>query len=90
MEYAELKEWLDKQVAWRNEGIALKNFNSRIDALDVHFDEYREIHIYDADVVSDILGIDLQREHFNEEYDQLYFMYEGYKVFCLRNKEDGS
>lgn len=88
MGFVEIKEWLDKQIAWRNEGIALKHLNSRIEALDIHFDEYKELHCWNADVVADILGIELQREYFDRGSDQLYFMYEGYKVFCLKNITD--
>lgn len=88
MGFVEVKEWLDKQIAWRNEGIALKNLNSRIEVLDIHFDECKEVHCWGADVVADILGRELEREYFNEESDCLYFMYEGYKVFCLKDKAD--
>ena len=86
MEFAVIKEWLDKQIAWRNDGIALKKFNSQIEALDIQFDEYKSLHCWGADVVANNLGIELQRERFDNETDLLYFMYEGYKVFCLKDK----
>ena len=86
MDYASMKEWLDKQVAWRNEGAALKDFNSQIGVIDVSNCESKQIHLYKADVVADMLGIELQCEPWDEGIDCLYFMYEGYKVFCLRNK----
>lgn len=85
MGFVEIKEWLDKQIAWRNEGIALKCLNSHIEALDIRFDEYKELHCWNADVVADILGIELQKECFGRGIDCLYFMYEGYKVFCLKD-----
>ena len=90
MDYVSIKEWLDKQVAWRKEGAALKDFNSQIGVIDVHNCENKQIHLYKADVVADVLGVEMQREPRDEENDCLYFMYEGYKVFCLRGKEHAS
>lgn len=90
MEYAEIKEWLDKQIAWRNEGISIKDFNSQIGVIDSNFVQEKDIHLWKADIVADILGVELQREEFNEEYDQLYFMYKGYKVYGLRERKNAS
>lgn len=87
MDFASIRDWLDKQVAWRKEGAALKNFNSQIRVIDVESCEIKQIHLRKVDVVADILGTEIQREPWDEEYDCLYFMYEGYKVFCLRDKE---
>lgn len=87
MDYVSIKEWLDKQVAWRKEGAALKDFNSQIGVIDVHNCEDKQIHLYKTDVVADVLGVEMQREPWDEENDCLYFMYEGYKVFCLGVKE---
>lgn len=87
MDYTSIKEWLDKQVAWRKEGVALKDFNSQIGVIDISNCEDKQIHLYKADVAADMLGMELQCEPLDEEYDCLYFMYEGYKVFCLRDKE---
>ena len=84
MGFADIKDWLDKQIAWRNEGAALKDFNSQIKAIDVPAE--KKIHLWDAELVACILGIKMQREPYYEEYDCLYFMYEGYKVFCLKDK----
>ena len=84
MGFAEIKDWLDKQIAWRNEGAALKDFNSQITAIDVPAE--KKIHLWEAELVAGILGIKMQREPYCEEYDCLYFMYEGYKVFCLKDK----
>ena len=88
MDYTSIKEWLDKQVAWRKDGAALKDFNSQIGVIDVSNCESKQIHLYKADVVADMLGIDLQCEPWDEENEYLYFLYEGYKVFCLRDKKD--
>lgn len=88
MDYTSIKEWLDKQVAWRKEGAALKDFDSQIGVIDVGNCESKQIHLYKADVVADMLGIDLQCEPWDEENECLYFLYEGYKVFCLRDKKD--
>lgn len=86
MGFTDIKEWLDKQIAWRNEGAALKNFNSQIEVIDIPNCECKQIHLYKAENVADILGIEMKREPYCEEYDCLYFMYEGYKVFCLKDK----
>lgn len=84
MEFAEIKDWLDKQIAWRNDGAALKKFNSQIEALDVPAE--KRIHLWETELAADLLGVKMQREPYCEEYDCLYFMYEGYKVFCLKDK----
>ena len=58
MDYTSIKEWLDKQVAWRKEGATLKDFDSQIGVIDVGNCESKQIHLYKADVVADMLGID--------------------------------
>ena len=88
MDYTSIKEWLDKQVAWRKEGAALKDFYSQIGVIDVSNCEDKQIHLYKADVAADMLGIELQSEPWDEGIDCLFFMHKGYKVFCLRDKED--
>lgn len=86
MGFAEIKDWLDKQIAWRNEGAALKKFNSQIEAIDVPAE--RKIHLWETELAADLLGEEVQREHHGEEFVCLYFMYKGYKVFCLRDRRD--
>lgn len=88
MEYAELKEWLDKQVAWRNEGLSIKDFNGQISIIDFGLTDEKSIHLVNVDVVADILGVELQIEEFVEGLDRLYFMYEGYKVFYLVERKN--
>ena len=74
MSYIEVKEWLDKQIAWREEGKKLKEFNSQIRIRGLFLED---ILISEIKVVADLLGVELKEEKY--EHDVRYsFSYKGY------------
>ena len=86
MSYIEMKEWLDRQIAWREEGERLKEFNSQICVIDTPNE--RKIHVNDIDVVANLMGEELVEVYHSGEFVERRFMYEGYKVFGLVEKEN--
>lgn len=85
MSYIEMKEWLDRQIAWREEGKRLKEFNSQICVIDTPNE--RKIHVNDIDVVANLMGEELVEEDWGE-YVSRSFVYEGYTVYGLVKKEN--
>ena len=82
MGMAEAMEWLDKQIAWREEARCLKKFNGQISVCDEP--EEKQIQIFgDIIVLSDLVGEKLMYEKADDK-GILYFMYKGYKVFQLK------
>lgn len=81
MGFVEIKDWLDKQVAIRNEMAALEKFNSHIRAIDTRFRFEKDIHIVGIEKVADMLGVEICVEERDEDSEYYYFMYEGYRVF---------
>ena len=86
MGFAEVKEWIDKQIAIRNEMATLEEFNSQIRVIDTRFRFDKDMHIAGIDEVADILGVEIYIEDHSEDFERYYFMYEGYKVFELVEK----
>lgn len=76
MSYIDIKDFLDKQIAWREEGKRLRDFNSQIRIRALFLDD---ILISEIKVVADILGVELKEEKY--EHDVRYsFPYKGYTV----------
>ncbi len=86
MSYIDIKEFLDRQIAWKEEGESIKDFNSQIRVYGIP--EARRIHMNDIDVVADLMGMELVEEDHCEEYVERSFMYKGYTVFGLVEKYD--
>lgn len=86
MSYIEMKEWLDRQIKYREEGKRLKDFNSQICVIDTPNE--RKIHVSDIDAVADLMGAKLVEEDHCDEYVKRSFMYEGYTVYGLVDKYD--
>ena len=86
MGFVEIKEWLDKQVATRNDMAASEEFNSQIRVIDTRFRSEKDIHIVGIKEVADMLGVKICVEDYSELLERCYFMYEGYKVFELVDK----
>ena len=77
MSYIEMKEWLDRQIAWREEGKRLKEFNSQIYIRGLFLESC--ILMSEIKVVADMLGVELKEERY--EHDVRYsFPYKGYTV----------
>lgn len=87
MEYAEIKEWLDRHVRHFKEGNELEQFNSQISALtwDTKIQMFSGIKL-----VADIMGLDLVktvRKRKDVEYPYKYsFVYDGV-MFIQLSKE---
>ena len=87
MGFVEIKEWLDKQVAIRNEMAASEEFSSRIRVIDTRFRTEKNIHIVGIKEVADMLGVKTRVEDYTEHLVRCYFIYEGYEVFELVDKD---
>lgn len=82
----EVMEWLDAQIAWKEAAKASKYLNNHIRVCDTPREP--AIHIYEGVVqLADVLGKELLREEYYNEYDRLHFEYKGYDVFGLVPKE---
>lgn len=81
MGYTDIKEWLDAQIAWRNEGLALKEFNAEIDVIDTPSE--KKIHLWNIKMAADIMGVELQEGKQVGKNKVTYFMYRGYKIFGM-------
>lgn len=80
MEYADMKEWLDKLIQNLEERISLVEFNSRIRTY--YFD--KRIAIADhIEEIADVMGIDLMEGKKLGEYFYCFFMYKGCEFYHL-------
>ena len=82
MEYANIKEWLDKLIQNKEELKKLVNFNSRISTYYVDNSIPINDHIEE---ISDIMGAKLI-EKIKKKEDEFYhyhFMYKGYRIHQL-------
>ena len=85
MEYANIKEWLDKIIEAKEYLKSLEKFNSRIET---YGPDIRIPIRYHIEEVADCMGIELKEEtHDFGQYKYEYsFGYRGYKVFELRKR----
>ena len=85
MEYAEVKEWLDKLVANIIETESLYNFNEQIRVCRPGL----TIHMFTGiDIVADVMGLEL-REDYEEDKDFPYrysFEYKGNKFIQIEEE----
>lgn len=83
MEYADMKEWLDKLIQNLEERISLVEFNSRIRTYYVD----KKIAITDhIEEIADVIGIDLMEGKKNGKYFYFFFMYKGCEFYQLREE----
>lgn len=85
MEYASMKEWLDKIIDAKEHLKSLEQFNSRICSYGTSKDIPIEGNIEE---VADTMGVQLQETKTKyEEYPYKYnFYYRGYEIYQLREE----
>ena len=85
MEFATVKEWLDKLVDSYNELKSLKYCNTQIELCGL----YDNIHIHRGiEVIADAVGIKLNvtYDSYSDYPYRYHFMYRGYEIVQIDNK----
>lgn len=86
MDYASVKEWLDKLVSLHNEAKAIEQYSNDIEAIISR----RGIHLYKGiEAVADVMGIELKKkevEYPDETRIRYFFYYSGLEFFQLSDK----
>lgn len=75
----ETLEWLDKQIAWREEGKKLARLED-VAVCDVTQVEEDEIQVRGITFLAEMLGKRMLYQQF-EKGGILYFVYKGYKIY---------
>lgn len=82
---SEVEQWLDAQVAWRDQGKKLQTFNSDIRVIDANYMD--GIHCNNAALLAEMLGVKLYITEHSENLEYHNFWYKGYKVYSLEDKQ---